>query len=511
MGQISTAIGSERVAKVVGYELQKGDFSEVTPNLPMRIAVLGQANTDKQTGLTNAPVEVTSEQQAGQLFGFGSQIHGIMRVLRSRFGDLVGGIPTVVYPQLPAGGGVAEIQEITVTSGPADKNGFITLRINGRTSIDGESYIVDIAKDDAVADVATKIAAVINASQSCPVSAVATLGVVACTAKWVGEATTGLVIEVDTGDDDLALAYAVAQDTAGTGSSATEVTSSLALFGNEWNTIVINPYDPATTNSLFEDVNGVPGQVPATGRYAAALWKPFVVLQGDLTSDTVANVIAGLDKDEATIVQCPAPNSDGWAFEAAANVAVLLARQAQDNPHLDVSGKNYPDMPVPADQDAGIFTNYNDRDAIVKGGASTVIIKNSKYYVEDLVTTYHPDGEVPPQFRYVRSLIQDWNVRYGYFLLEELNVIDKSIAQDSQSVSVLNTIKPKQWIQVLRSYADDLAERNLIIDPDFMKDGLVVGTNDNNPDRLETSFKYKRSPFARIASTTATAGFGFGL
>lgn len=55
MGLISDAIGSEVVAKVIGYELNKGDFSVTSPNLPQRLAIFGQANTDKQSGLTNEP------------------------------------------------------------------------------------------------------------------------------------------------------------------------------------------------------------------------------------------------------------------------------------------------------------------------------------------------------------------------------------------------------------------------------------------------------------------------
>ncbi len=60
MGSISNAVGSERVAAVVGYELEKGSFQESSPNLPQRIAIFGQANTANQGGLTNEPVQVTS-------------------------------------------------------------------------------------------------------------------------------------------------------------------------------------------------------------------------------------------------------------------------------------------------------------------------------------------------------------------------------------------------------------------------------------------------------------------
>lgn len=510
MALISSAINSSQVAKVVGYLLKKGDFALTSPNLPQRIAVFGQANTDKQSGLTNDPVTVTSQQQAGDLFGYGSQIHIMMRILRGINNDILGGIPTVVYPQLAPSGGAAAERTITVTGGPANASGSITVVINGRSIVDGYSLQVSISSGDAVADVASAIASAINACLPCPASAEADAGVVTLTSKWVGAASNELTVAVDTGDNNLALSYAVASTVTGSGASTAEITSSLALFGNNWNTIVINPYGKSA-NGLFEDFNGVPGADPGTGRYAASQWQPFVCLVGDTTADTVSNAIANLDNSEGTMVQCPAPNSDGWSFEAAANVAALLAQQAQENPALDVSGKTYLDMPIPSDSDIGVYGTINNRDLIVKGGASTVIISGSSYKIEDLVTTYAPVGEIPPQFRYVRTLMQDFNVRYGYLLLETREVLDKTIVASNQFVRQTDTIKPEEWAGVLFGYADDLAERAIITDPAFMKGSIEVGVSEVNPDRFETAFKYKRSGFSRIASTTATAGFAFGV
>jgi hypothetical protein len=95
-------------------------------------------------------------------------------------------------------------------------------------------------------------------------------------------------------------------------------------------------------------------------------------------------------------------------------------------------------------------------------------------------------------------------------LLEQTNVVDHSLANDNDTVTANNVIKPKQWKGILFNYADDLARRNLIVDPAFMKDSILVGLSTTNPDRLETFFRYKRSGFVRIASTTAEAGFNFG-
>jgi phage tail sheath gpL-like len=165
-------------------------------------------------------------------------------------------------------------------------------------------------------------------------------------------------------------------------------------------------------------------------------------------------------------------------------------------------------MPTPLA--IGSMATYTNRDTIVKKGCSTVDLVGGKYQVQDFVTTYHPLGELPPQFRYCRNLMLDWNVRYGYFLLEQINVVDHVIADDNDTVRASRVIKPKQWKALLFQYADDLTLRGLVVQPTFMQESITVSLSTSNPDRLEVFFRYKRSGVARIVSTVAEAGFNFG-
>ena len=102
-------------------------------------------------------------------------------------------------------------------------------------------------------------------------------------------------------------------------------------------------------------------------------------------------------------------------------------------------------------------------------------------------------------------------MKYGYYLLEQINVVDHAIADNDDTVNASKVIKPKQWIAILNTYADGLAKRSLIAKPSFMTESLTVGLSATNPDRLETFFRYKRTGFARVLSTTAEAGFNFGI
>jgi len=509
---LSDAVSLDRISKVVGYKLKKGDFSPSSPNLPQRIALFGEANTANQGGLPLLEgKKVSTAKEAGDLWGYGSPIHQMMRILKPVNGDGVGGIPIIVYPQISDGGAVASLNTITIT-GTASATTTHSVVINGRDRIDGTRYDFVIEEGDAAAEIAPKITDAINKVLGAPVIAATNVSdEVEATAKWEGVTSSEIDIIFDTGTEDAGLTYGVVETTPGAGT--VDIVSSLAEFKGSWNTIVINPYGATAWDDL-ETFNGIPADINPTGRYEGTIFKPFIALTG-ATESTLAELESAFSpdtrKDQVTNAICPAPNSTGFTWEAAANGAYIFALTSQNNPHLDVSGQAYPDMPVPSDGDIGEMSEYNNRDLIVKEGLSTVEFINGRYTFADFVTTYRPDGEVPPQFRYCRSLVQDFNIRYGYFLLEKVNVVDHAIVENDQPVNVDKTIKPKQWIGVLNGYADDLAQRAIIVEASFMKDSLEVETSETNPDRLETFFRYKRSPFVRIASTTGEAGFAFGL
>jgi len=500
----SDAVGQERVSRVVGYKITKGNFSEVTPNLPQRVAVLGEANFANQGTLDLTPKEITSAQQAGQLYGFGSPIHMMMRILRPVFGGGIGGIPVVVYPQAEAVGAAAKELEITPT-GSATANGTHTLVVAGRRGLDGTFYDINIVAGDTPAIISGKIEDALNNVLGCPFSATSTATEATATSKWKGLTAEPLSITVDTNGNSLGITYAVLSTQAGAGTPS--ISAALAAYGNDWNTITVNSYGTNTNiMTALEAFNGIPDPETPTGRYTGIIMKPTIAITGSTLEDPSG--ITDTRLDNVTIAIAPAPLSSGMQFEAAANMTLLAARTYQDTPHLDVSSASYSDMPTPAS--IGDMSDYDFRDSIVKKGCSTVDLVGGRYVIQDFVTTYHPIGELPPQFRYVRNLMLDFNVRFGYYLLELINVVDHAIVDDNDIVSAQKTVKPKQWKQILGNYFLSLSSRALIVQPSFSSEGLDVTISTTNPDRLETFFPYKRSGYARIASTTAQAGFNFG-
>jgi phage tail sheath gpL-like len=505
MSTISTAVGLDRRSRVSGYKIKKGFFSNDTQNLPQIIAVFGEANTANQSGLTVDKREVTSAKEAAELYGYGSPIHRIMRILRPISGDGVGGIPTIVFPQISDAGATATTREWTVT-GTVTANATHYVVINGRDTVDFQTSAFSVVVGDTPTVIAGKIKDAVNSVLASPVSAANTAGVLTLTSKWEGATSAEINISIDFGNNSAGVSYSETDSTDGAGT--VNLSNSFSQVGDDWYTTVINPY--ADKLDEFEAFNGFPDEDAPTGRYNGLIFKPFMAYFGSVESDKddLASITNDEDRvNQVTNVLCPAPGSLGFSFEAAANVVALFARIAQDSPHLDVNNKSYPDMPVPSNGNIGDMSDYNNRDFLVKKGCSTVILENGAYKIQDLVTTYHPEGENPLQYAYARNLNLDWNVSDAYRTLETIRLKDKTLIQDGQVSEVSGTVKPKEWKAVLFDLFEDLATRALINDPQFSKNSLLVQVSSTNPNRFETFFRYKRTGIARIESTDVEAGF----
>jgi len=508
MTAISTAIGSERRSRTAGYKIKKGFFDNVTSNLPQLVAVFGEANTANQAGLSISKKEITSAKEAAELYGYGSPLHQMFRILRPISGDGIGGIPTIAFPQVSDVSASATVIEWTI-AGSATSNATHTLAVAGRESLDFKTYEYTVSTGDTEAVVASKMADAINGVLSSPVSATSALGVLTITSKWEGETSSKLKIRVDNLGNPAGLTYAQTGLVAGAGT--VDISTALSQFGGDWYTIVLNSYgENSTILTLLEQINGKPDESNPTGRYAGRIFKPFVALFG--TSEDDKDNLALITDDAARVSQvtnvlCPAPKSECLFSEIAADAVLKVARIAQDTPELSYSGKSYADTPVPNDGLIGDMSDYNNRDFLIKKGCSNVILENSAYQIQELVTTYHPAGEEPLQYNYVRNLILDWNVTDGYRVLEELFVKDAVLLENGQVTTASKSIKPKQWAAILYDYFDALATRGFIRDAEFSKSSLQVQIDPSNPNRFNTFFRYRRTGIARIQSTDVEAGF----
>ena len=507
---ISTAIALDRVSRVIGYKQKKANFGTNTSNLPHRIALLGEGNTANQASFDTSAFSFISAQEVGDRYGYGSPLHLMARILRPLTGNILGGVETVIYPQMePAGASATAIKVGVAVATTVTANVTHKVIISGRDNLDGTSYKYSLAIGDDAAAVRQKIIDAISGVYSSPVAAVENVADIDVTTKWAGTTSAGLQIRFDTEAGAAGVVYSEVSKTTGAGDP--DIAASLALFGEEWNTDVINPYG-ATAFAALEAFNGIADPDAPTGRYLANVYKPFVAYFGSLLSDkddVVAITDAAARKVQMTNVLAPAPNSEGFAFEAAVNLCATTAARFVSSPHLGNGGKAYPDMPIPADNNVGDFSDYDARDYMAKRGASTVLLKNDAYTVQDMFTTYHPDGETPPKFRKVRDLNILWNGGFQWLIIMDRDIQDKAIVKDDEPVTVGDTISPKQVLQLIGSHVDDMVSKALYVDAAFTKANRSVEIEGSNPARLNIFFRAKITSTADIVSSDVEFDFNY--
>lgn len=501
----SNAISQSNVAAIIGFLLEKGNFNPNSPLLPQSISILAEANTANQSALSTDPLQITSAKQAADVYGYGSPMHICARILFPPTSTGVS-IPVYCYAQAEAGSAAAKV--ITITpSGSATGSGTIYVKVAGRNILDGGSYAVGITTGDTVTQQCDKMRAAIAAVLGCPVTGTGTTTFIATT-KWKGLTANDVNIEIDlNGNTGLGVTYGVVNTTAGSGTPA--VTASLAKFGNEWRTLVINSYGLVTaTMDELEAFNGIPDPVNPTGRFAGTVWKPINALSGTLLDDPTA--ITDARPNNVTICTCPTPLSLGLGMEGAANFAAAIANVFQNTPNSSVLNLALPDMPPPTKGAIPAMTSYATRDAYVKKGCSTVDFISGRYIIQDFVTTYNAAGEFPPYYRYVRDMNVYFNMKFRIHLREADVLWGKQLANDTDIVTATNVITPAGWKTEIFDIIDDSVRDGLIVDAAFSKASVQTGISGTNPNRMDTTFNIKISGVAYIVSTTVKGGFNFG-
>jgi len=499
MTNISNAVAQDRVSSVIGYEIKKGLAGVTGGYLPQRIAVIAEANTDKQVGLKTKFAFTTADEVAVGC-GYGSPAHLAARRLRGVLD--VGGIPTLVFPLPENGAAVAQADSIT-TTGAATKSATQFVIVAGL-------YIpFTVLKSETGDDILNKIKDAINAVLETPIIADAVaLNALPIIAKWKGLTSADIVIEF--AGDDIGVNYTIAEVAAGAGEVLP--TDAVALFGSEWNTQVVNCLgSTSTVLDAYELFNG--NSTDKTGRYNAEDFKPCIVTSGTIEDDK-DNLIAITDsrKLEQTNVVIPAPKSLSLPFEIAAVAVAVYAPRVEIDPKSDILDAALTGITPPQDLEVGDLDVYDNRDLVVKGGCSTVVLRDGVFYVKDFITTYHPVGEEPPQFRWVRNLAGiDFNIAYRTLYIDETFIKGKTILPDSNTSTDPNVIKPKdaKGLMINKLFVP-FANDGIIADANYSIENCKVGINESNPDRFDFENPYKRSGFARIISTTAIANFYLG-
>jgi len=319
-------------------------------------------------------------------------------------------------------------------------------------------------------------------------------------AKWAGESSNGVFVEVVTPETGAAT-IAVTQLSGGLANP--DVQTALDQVGNVWETMALNCLDIDDTVAL--DAFSTFGE----GRWGALTRRPLVVFTGN-TATTVANAIAVPEarKTDRTNAQLVAPGSNDLPFAVAARQLARVVVVANNNPARDYGSQVATGLTPGAD---GVQWAYPQRDQAVKGGSSTIEVKDGVVNVSDTVTFYHPTGDPIPAYRYVCDVVKLQNIIFNLDLIFATPQWDGApLIPDDQPTTNREAKQPKAAKAAVASLLDSLALNAIISDPESAKAATQAAINDQNPKRLDVLTTVQLSGNANIISVDLDFGFYFG-
>lgn len=490
---VSTAVPNSARARIVGLETIFVNLrgSNIV-GLPQRIAVVGQGASASVYAVTK--LQVTSAQQAGEVYGFGSPIHLAVRQLLPSNGDGVGTIPVTIYPLVDDGSGVVSTGDITPGGSPT-KAGAFTVRIN---NIDSEPFVISVG--DSVATIVTAMTTAINAVLEVPIIAVDGTTVVNFTSKWKGTSANEIVVEV-IGPTDTGSTFAVTQPVGGLINPS--IDAALLLVGDVWETMFLNCMESTDTTTLGDfDVFG-------EGRWGALVKMPMVAFVGDNVVDVnTAIVVPDARKTDRTNSQLVAPGSKDLPLVIAARQLARIALLAENNPPHDYGSLNATNLVPGADEDQWTFL---ERDVAIKAGSSSIQVKDGVVNLSDTITFFHPAGEVDPAFRYVVDIVKLQQIIFNLGLIFETPEWDGApLIPDGQPTTNSTAKRPSSAIAAVNTLIDSLGLAAIISDPETAKTRTLAVINDQNPKRLDISMTVQLSGNVNIISIDLNFGFFFG-
>lgn len=483
------------------YAASLGSAVGLAPLLEQRIAVLAEGNTDKQTEIAQDGGMLTplTSKEVAEVAGFGSPAHlAAIRLLD----DLSVGVTVKFFFVPESGSGTVTAVVITGTGTAVTKTGIVTLNFNG------ELLPVTLTKDDTLAEALVKLKTAVNAEANLPVEVTTATPTtnISVDSKWVGQTAAWVNVTVESNTCE-GLTFAEVK-TAGTGQVIPS--TQLAKFTNDWFPHVLNCLGEGASNAIldeYEDVNGTfAGQ---NGKKAPENMTPYVTWTGT-TEDESANLTAVTTGrlDEETNVYVPFPNAQSLPFMDAANILGMFVKKSNGDPKQDILEDKISYAIKPTDLDVGNIIDYDFRDTLVKAGCSTVNFKESSYYAGDMVTTYRPDGETDPIFRYVRDNMIIFNIldQFKKFNDRQKNKTIAPNALPSARITSPSLYKAGILNEIIKPFVD----AGYIADFDFAKENLTVGINPTNSGRFDILSPNLITSLLRIVSNEITINKYYG-
>lgn len=494
-------VSKSAVARVTGCEVKFRNFSTGGANcLPQRLAIIGQGNDDAE--YPPAPFEAFDAESVGGRFGFGSLLHLAALQLFPKTGAQAT-FPVTIYPVARAAQSARAEGALTVAGDVSAAAG------NGAVVIGGVSVSVIVTKGETAEELCRAIAEGINAAQEMPVRAgtpalvsggdgASSYWNVPLAAKWSGATGNGIKVVVDLETEGLSLASAAFDGGAGVPS----VTDALALFGDVWETFVLNTLGYGSPALLDEY------QAFGEERWGWQVQRPLLVAHGCTADYGTRTAVSDPRKRDRINFFVQSTGSPELEAVVGARGLLDIITTADGDPAQNYKGAF-----------GGLMAGgrasqepYLVRNAAVGKGASTSVISGGAAKISDVVTFWHPDNEGKVKsWRYVVDAVKLMNVVYNIRLINEADEVEGAPLLPDESVSSHPTaVRPKSFRTWYANMADSLADMAIIADAKFTKENMSVEIDAENPKRLNSAIPVKLSGNAEVISADLYFGFYVG-
>ncbi len=463
-----------------------------TALLPQRLAIIGQGAS--ASVYSTVKRQVTSANEVGTLYGFGSPLHLAALQVFPENGDGVGTIPVTIYPLVDDGAGVVSTGDVTPSAVQTVAASYQVLVNN----IPSKEFV--IAVGDSVAQIVTAMTTAINAVLEMPIIAVDGATQVDFTSKWEGTSANDIFLEILTPDTGGAT-FVITQPVGGLVNP--DVDAALTQIGDVWENFIINCMEIADSGTL-DKIFAV-----GDGRWDELISKPFIAVVGNtIAAVGAATVVSDARKTDRVNGQAVAPGSNNLPLTVAARQTAKAIIIANNNPARAYGSQQVTGITPGTDAEQWTFA---ERDLAIKAGSSGVRVVDGIILIADLVTFYHPVGEVNPAFSYFSDIVKNMNVIFSLDLIFNTAEWDSApLIPNNQPTTNRDAKKPKDAVAEIATMLDNLGSAAIISDPATAKLNTTADIDGGNPKRLNISLQVQLSGNAKVIPINYAFGFFFG-
>ncbi len=432
---------------------------------PHRVLVVGNRLSTGQVAEL-LPRTATTADEVAAFFGRGSVIHGMAKLwfLGNR------NTPVTFIAQDDAAGSVAATGSVAFSGSPSQA-GTVALYVGGRR------YRVAVTAGLTATQVATAVAAAIQADPDRYATAAGVAGSVNLTARNKGSEGNGLDLRLNLFADEFLPIGLSATVTAMSGGSANpDVAAVFAVLGDEqFNTLAVGYSDDATHAALDLEL--------ASRFRADRQIEGVAILARRATQSALLTYGAAKNSRHVSVMGHDLSPAPPW--EWAAGVAAQVAAAASADPARGFARLPVPGLLGPVQRDA--FT-YAERDALLFDGISTFTVVAGVVQLERVITTYQtsPAGADDASFLDVATLYTLSRFRYDLRQEFALRYPRAKLANSSAAFGPGQVVvTPAEARGLVISLAAEWQRQGLLEDLDAFKAALLVERNATNPSRLD--------------------------